>query len=464
MLRSIALAALITMIAGPVHAQDPDLTLVNINDSGNAVPPGASLLDVSGNGRFVLFWSQPSLLPEDTVGQQLYVHDLETGTVELVSLDTNGNVVDDFVVNPQGTVGDPTNRRYISDDGRFVLFGTPASNVVTGVDPPPGHVYLYRRARVLQPTILVSVNSNDEPPNLPVNQFTMDPSGVAVMFQTFADNVDPMFPLGPWFLHRIDAPVGSSVRTRAACRDRTDTPRDCGNPALSCGGALVTARINGSHPWIEGEDLPFGGIYNEIAIGNTIDGNWVRVGNEADTPFPPGASNGYSSSNAVINCSGNRIAFWTNMELRNGDTADDDLYVFDLLSRQLWLIERSPGVSLIGPQAYRTISMSSSGLQIAFNTDLALDPADDNTFNDVYAFEMPINPPSLDFDFRWVSNNQGVAPISLFTAQPVVGGNGVVGFRTSATNAPWSPDAGTLGAVYARSNLPFEYITVDGFE
>jgi len=463
MVRIFATVVLIEALVLPAFAQDPDLTLVNIDSNGNAVPPGASLLDISGNGRYVLLWSQASLLPEDTVGQQLYVHDLQTGLIELVSVDSIGDVISGSVTDPQGTVGDPSNRRHISDDGRYVLFGTNADGVVPDV-PASSNFYVYRRDRVLEQTTLVSVNGNDEPPNSSVDAWTMDPTGIAVLFRTFADNVDPMFPVGPWFLHRTDAPIGSSVRTRAACRDRTDTPRDCGNPALSCGGAIVAARIGASHPWIEGEDLPFGGIYNEIAIGNTIAGNWVRVGNEADTPFPPGASNGTSSSNAAINCSGNRIAFWTNMELRNGDTADADLYVFDLLSRQLWLIEQSPGVSLIGAQGFRTISMSSSGLQIAFNTDLALDPADDNTFNDVYAFEMPINPSSLDFDFHWVSNNDGVAPISLFTAQPVAGGKGVVGFRTSATNAPWSADAGSLGAVYARSNLPFEIVHADGFE
>ena len=465
--RTFVLAALLSMMGVPIpaHAQDPDLTLVNVDPNGNPVPPGGSLQDISGNGRYVVFHSQAPLLPDDTIGGQIYLHDLATGNLEIVSRDAGGAVIGEATVDFAGAGSDPTNRRVISDDGRYVLFGTTAANVIPGVDPPGLDVYVYRRDRVLQETRLVSVNSDDEPPNLTVEAFTMDPTGTAVLLRTFADNMDPEFAQGPWFLHRIDAPVGRRVRTRAACRDRDGIPRSCNDPAISCGGAIIAAEIRGAIPWIEGEELGFGGLYNDIAIGNTIAGNWVRLGREADQPLPPNAaSSSIRNFNPVINCSGNRIAFWTSMPLRLGDTGDDDLYVFDLLSRQLWLIEQSPGVSLGGVQGYRTVSMSSNGLQIAFNSDLSLDPADDNGFNDVYAFEMPINPPSLDFDFHWVSNNDGVAPISLFTTQPVAGGNGVVGFRTSATNAPWNPLAGSLGAIYVRSNLLFEILQADGFE
>jgi len=406
------------------------------------------------------------LLPEDTVGQQVYVHDLETGTLELISLDFNGNPIADGTQNPNAR--DPMNRRYISDDGRYALFATFSPNVVPGFTPTNiFDVHVYRRDRQTQTTTLITVDNNDVPADRGVTGWMMDPTGVAALFVTQATNLDPDALSGDtWYLHRADAPIGSSERTRAACRDRNGVPRRCLTPAISCGGALITARLTGPSPWIEGEDLPFGSNYNEVAIGNTIAGNWIRVGNEADTPFPPGASESFGGREPSINCSGDRIAFWTNLPIRNGDTNDGDLYVFNVISRQMWLIEESPGVSLASPQGTQGVSIDASGLQIAFTTDKALDPADDNTFNDVYAFEMPPNPSSLNFDFQWVSNNDGVAPISLFTAQPTAGGNGVVGFRTGASNAPWPVNGagGTFGQLYARSNLPREYIYVDGFE
>lgn len=300
-----------------------------------------------------------------------------------------------------------------------------------------------------------------------IDAYTMDPTGTAVLFKTPADNMDPVFTNGPWFLHRTDAPVGSSARTRAACRDREGVPRNCISPAISCGGALVVAGISGSIPWIEGEDLPFGGVYSDLAIGNTIDGNWIRIGAEADIPLPADAGGGTGDTpTAAINCTGDRIAFRTNMALRNGDTNDADLYVFNVISRQLWLIEQPFGTSLFDLQGGSRVAMSSDGLDIVFSTGRGLDSRDTNGFLDVYHFEMPPNPASLEFDFNWVSHNDFVPANSLFLDQLGIGGNGVAGFRTPANNPPpWPANAGgPRGQVYVRERLPKEFVFVSDFE
>lgn len=467
-IHTLSLGLVWLLLTVSASAQDPDLTI--LTEDPNGFLRGGALMGISGNGRFVAFWSINPLLPEDTTGSQIYVRDLETGALELISARPDGNASAEQQPEPLSSPFD-ANKRFISDDGRFIIWASNAPDLVPGVDPEL-RLWLFMRDRVTQTTRLVSVNSGDEPPTLngakvQVDSYTMDPTGTAVLFSTPADNMDPVFANGPWFLHRTDAPVGSSVRTRAACRDRDGVPQNCQNPALSCGGALVVAGITGSIPWIEGEDVPFGGFYSDIAIGNTIDGNWIRIGAEADNPLPPddGILSNNGSSPAAINCTGDRIAFWTNMELRSGDTSDPDLYVFNVISRQLWLIEEPSGTSLFDGQTGR-VAMSSDGLDIVFSTDRALDARDTNGFRDVYHFEMPPNPASLAFDFDWVSHNDFVPANSIFLDQLGIGGNGVAGFRTSANDPPpWPGNAGGIrGQVYAREGLPKEFIFVGGFE
>src|SRR5207248_7206753 len=85
--------------------------------------------EISADGRFVAFQSEgTNLVPGDTNGtSDVFVHDRQTGTTELVSVDNTGN---------QGNGG----RRgvAISADGRFVAFGSTATNLVPG-DPNGGH-------------------------------------------------------------------------------------------------------------------------------------------------------------------------------------------------------------------------------------------------------------------------------------------------------------------------------------
>ena len=79
---------------------------------------------ISSDGRYVAFQSQSSnLVTNDTNGQyDIFRHDLLTATTELVSLRSNG------VASANGLGLEPD----ISGDGRYVVWSTNASNVVSG--------------------------------------------------------------------------------------------------------------------------------------------------------------------------------------------------------------------------------------------------------------------------------------------------------------------------------------------
>lgn len=468
MLRIIATATLLAAFILPAFAQDPELIVLTEDENGNLDTQGGRLIGMSGNGRFAAFKAFGPLVAEDTTGQQIYVRDLQTGELELISATPAGF----SSVEQQPTVlFDVSNRRAISDDGRYVLFSSSSPDLIPGIDPG-NQQWLFLRDRQTQTTRLINVDNNDVPGNQSVDgQFTLDPSGVAVAFSSAATNLDPLAPSGGIFLHRTDAPVGSSVRTRAACRDRDGVPRPvsaCGGFTISCGGAIMAFRGGSFHNWVEGEDLAFGERYRDFFIGNPIAGNWTRVGADADIPLPP--DDGDLSNDAggapSIDCSGTRIAFWTRNELRLGDTNDPDLYVYDLIARRITLIEDPIGTSVEPPglafgQTLNDVSLSSNGNLIAFATQRGIDPNDTNGLSDVYTVEVPRDP-IAPFDIQWVSSALDT-PGDSHSYQPYATNTGVVGFKSPSDNPPWPAINLGDGHVFAKG-VTLEGVFFDGFE
>src|SRR5207247_1728811 len=124
-------------------------TLVSVNsagtDSGNN---GSGLAAVSANARFVAFVSSASdLAGNDTnFNSDVFVRDLKTGTTTLVSVNSAGtDSGNGFSIDAA-----------ISDDGRFVAFGSYAGDLVANDTNGGGDVFV--RDLKTGTTTLVSVN------------------------------------------------------------------------------------------------------------------------------------------------------------------------------------------------------------------------------------------------------------------------------------------------------------------
>lgn len=94
---------------------------VSVTSSGGQANGGSQIGRISGNGRYVMFISLASNLVNG-VHSGVYVHDLltgQTGSASVASDGSQGNI--------NGAVGFD-----ISDDGRFILFSSPASNLLNG--------------------------------------------------------------------------------------------------------------------------------------------------------------------------------------------------------------------------------------------------------------------------------------------------------------------------------------------
>jgi Tol biopolymer transport system component len=95
---------------------------VSVDSAGNQTGGGGDITAISADGRYVAFQSGASdLVPADTNGRDVFVHDRQTGVTTRVSVDSAGN-------QSNGTSWVPA----ISADGRYVAFVSDASNLVPG--------------------------------------------------------------------------------------------------------------------------------------------------------------------------------------------------------------------------------------------------------------------------------------------------------------------------------------------
>lgn len=119
----VGLAALVILGLAAVAGADQSITWVSVSPDRTASGAEVAPTAVSDDGRFVAFATSTNLLPADSGFTDVYVRDMETGSLELVSVSSAGT---------KGNEHSGARDISISDDGRFVLFGSNADNLVAG--------------------------------------------------------------------------------------------------------------------------------------------------------------------------------------------------------------------------------------------------------------------------------------------------------------------------------------------
>jgi len=117
-------------------AADQSIVWVSVSPDGSA-NGGNGPVGVSDDGRFVAFATSTSLLPGDTDAfSDVYVRDMQTGSLEFVSVSSEGT---------KGNSNSGLTDISISDDGRFVVFGSTANNLVPGDTNNNYDIFIYDR-------------------------------------------------------------------------------------------------------------------------------------------------------------------------------------------------------------------------------------------------------------------------------------------------------------------------------
>jgi len=135
---------------------------------------------ISADGRCVAFRSDGSnLVPADTNDLcDIFVHDRQTGQTERVSVASYGTQGDDWC-------GDPS----ISADGRYVSFGSSASNLVSGDANDVDDIFVHDRQT--GQTVRVSVASDGTEGNGHSLEPSISADGQYVAFGSSASNLVP---------------------------------------------------------------------------------------------------------------------------------------------------------------------------------------------------------------------------------------------------------------------------------
>ncbi len=130
--------------------QTGETELVNISSSGVQGDGSAVWSSISDDGRYVAFQGYSTdLVSGDTNSvPDIFVHDRDTGTTERVSINSSGEEGNATSYNP-----------YLSGDGRYVVFESDASNLVAGDTNNKRDIFLYDRQT--DTTEIISLNSSE---------------------------------------------------------------------------------------------------------------------------------------------------------------------------------------------------------------------------------------------------------------------------------------------------------------
>jgi Tol biopolymer transport system component len=161
--------------------RDRSTVRVSVRSNGRQANGASGYAAISANGRFVTFMSEATnLIRDDTNGRQdVFVHDRRTGETTRVSVSTRGR---------QGN-GD-SSEASISASGRFVLFGSDATNLVRG--DTNGYNDLFLHDRGTGTTVRIDVASSERQANASPNNAApgmISNDGRFVVFESSATNL-----------------------------------------------------------------------------------------------------------------------------------------------------------------------------------------------------------------------------------------------------------------------------------
>lgn len=344
--------------------------VISVTPSGNMIETSHSseLADMTPDGRYVLFGTGSAELlsqPASTSHRRLYVRDTVLNTTEHVSL-TNANALPNATVDP--------GRATISSNGRFIVFHSAATNIVSGDTNQLADIFV--RDRILGTTTIVSSAISGTPGNgVSGAAPSMSCDGGIVSFVSGSDNLVNGDTNGVQ-----DIFVRSRIATQDIMRNVTAHANGySAHPQLSCDGRvllfestasnLVDNDTNGQSD-IFAYDLDKG-TYERINVSNS--GGQLSHTESYPQPHPVSSDGRYvvfsTRATAVANDTNSALDVFVRDRLKNTTTRVS----FDENGNQL------PFHPFSGDAG-----MNIYGTSLAYVSSVALSAADTDTTQDVY--------------------------------------------------------------------------------
>jgi Tol biopolymer transport system component len=381
-----------------------------VSGSGQQGNANSGLADLSDDGVWLTFASTASTLIPGVGGTQLYLRNLETGALEVVSVSTTGEV---------GLAG--STAPAISGNGRVVCFHSSASNLVDGDGNSQTDVFAHDR--ITGSTVRVSVASDGTEGDGRSDMCGVSGDGRFVGFRSASINLVDGDTNGRTDIFVHDRATGVTERI---------TPngggRGLGSVALSGDGRFVA--FDSIDPILAGDDNGRWDVY----VKDRQDGGWRRVSAASD-----GGENGNSDGPLDISADGDTVVFESVSRLVAGDENNiADVYVRG--SNGLRRVSNAL-VPTFGSGGGAAPSVSADGRWVAFvSASAELVPDDTN-------FDCGLFGDNCADVFSWDSETRITRRVSLATdgtqadgdtatiSSPSLSADGrLVVFRSNATN------------------------------
>jgi Tol biopolymer transport system component len=282
------LGLLLALLAAPLAAADPPgvTERVSVGPGGAAADNDAVLPAISGDGRYVAFWSSAStLVAGDTNGtSDVFVRDRSTGVTERVSVDSrerqSAGAEADGVLDTN--FGPPA----ITPDGRYVAFASSATNLVKG--DKNNAVDIFLRDRVAGTTERLTAVGRKTVANAESSFPAISPDARFVAFQSFADNLvpgDTNFTSDVFLLDRQAGTV-ARVSVTSTGEQATNASR---NPTITPDGRFVAFESDALLVPGEVEDSAADVYLRDVQAGTTeaISGGSESVGHSGGPKITP---------------------------------------------------------------------------------------------------------------------------------------------------------------------------------
>lgn len=283
----------------------------------------ASSMSMSGDGRYLAFESSgATLVPGDTNGHtDVFLRDLRTATTRRVSVSSAGGQGDNESLGVS-----------VSDDGRYVAFGSAATNLVPGDTNRSGDVFVHDVRR--HTTTRVSVSSAERQADQGGDSPTISADGRFVTFTSLAWDLVAGEPNATFHVYQRDLRSGTTV---LVSRARTGA---LGNGA-SVGGSMSD----------NGRYVTYSSFASNLVAGDTNGSRdvfmWDRRRRLTTRVSLSGAGRQGNSRSAVpsISADGRYVAFASvASNLVKGDSnADWDIFVRDRVANTTRRVSVSTG-------------------------------------------------------------------------------------------------------------------------
>jgi fibronectin type 3 domain-containing protein len=213
--------------------QTNTVALASISSSGTSTNHNSDLPSISEEGRYVAFLSfANNLVSGDTNGQgDIFVRDMANGTTERVSLSPSGGQSASHCRYPS-----------MSANGRYVSFQCEGNDLTPGDTNNAADIYV--RDRVSNTTELVSVTDNEQQANSSAQYSAVSNDGRYVVFNSWATNLVAGDTNGYADVFRRDRVGGTTVRVSVNTNGTQKDAEESAYPAISSDGMVVAFASN----------------------------------------------------------------------------------------------------------------------------------------------------------------------------------------------------------------------------